>query len=881
MYFKGLSSEEVKQSLEIHGDNKLPSKDTNTFFKKYKENFSDPMIKILLLALAINVIFAIIGEAHWYEVFGILTAILLATFVSTFSEFKNENTFKKLQEEASKFKSKVYRDDSIVEIFSEDIVKGEYILLQTGDKIPVDGYIIHGNIKVDQSALNGESEEVSKFHIENYVKNKENENDFLCDNFVFRGSVVAAGQCVIIAENIGESSQYGKLVGELSLDERDSPLKVKLTKLAKTISKFGYIGGVSIAIAFLIKKIVIDNDLNPALIEQYFNTYHYFIKDLVDAVMLGVIIVVVVVPEGLPLMIAIVSSLNMRKMLKDNVLVRKIVGIETAGSLNILYTDKTGTLTTGKLTVIEFIDSNCNEYSKFSDIPKEICTQYKNNAILNSGAVISKNNNEIKIIGGNSTDRAIIEFLGNDVETDGNIKVLDSVPFDSKIKYSAILTSGTNDLSLIKGAPEQLLKNCTKAFDKNGNIVAFDKIEEIQNKILEMSNRSIRVVALVASNQKSLSTIFEDDFIFIGIVGIRDEIRKESYLAISEVNTAGVQVVMITGDRKETAIAIGKEVGVIKSESDIVLTSMEMRELTDDELKEKLPRIKIVARALPEDKSRLVRVSQEMNLVTGMTGDGVNDSPALKRADVGFSMGSGTEVAKEASDIVIYDDNFSSISKAILYGRTIFNSIRKFIIFQLSINVSAVLISFIAPLLNIENPITIIQMLWINLVMDTLAAIAFGGESALKEFMKEKPKKRNENILSSDMKIQILSSSIYITIISLLFLLTPTFDFLFKNKGIHIYDMTIFFNLFVFICIINGFNARTTRINIFSHIKENKNFIKVMLLIAIVQICITCFGGRILRTIPISIFDFIIIIIISSTIIPLDLIRKYLMKIKK
>lgn len=364
----------------------------------------------------------------------------------------------------------------------------------------------------------------------------------------------------------------------------------------------------------------------------------------------------------------------------------------------------------------------------------------------------------------------------------------------------------------------------------------------------------------------------------VGVIGIRDDVRPESITAIKEVQNAGVQVVMITGDRKDTAMAIAKEAGLLQTEEDIVLTSDELQTISDEKLKEMLPHIRVVARALPSDKSRFVKIAQELNLVVGMTGDGVNDSPALKKADVGFAMGGGTEVAKEASDVVIMDDNFSSIDKAILYGRTIFNSIRKFIIFQLTINVAAVLVSFASPLLGMENPLSITQILWINLVMDTLAALAFGGEPALRRYMQEKPKRRDEKIVSPYMWSQILTDSLWVFFISMLFLLTPVFDGFFRAGENGMYVLTGYFTFFIFAAVFNAFNARTEQLNLLDNIGENKGFLKILLLIVVIQVIMTDFGGVILRCFGLTLSEWAVVLVLAATIIPIDLIRKLIVR---
>ena len=717
---KGLTKEQVLKSRQEHGDNRLSEVKSEGFWEKLLSNFGDPMIKILCVALIINIIFAFLGQTEWYESVGIVLAVILATFVSTFSEYRNENAFQKLQDEASKIKCKVYRDNEVTEISIDDIVVGDCIILQSGDKIPADGNLIDGNINVDQSVLNGESKEAKKKAIpNNYQEDSNKAMDFLNPYKVFRGTIVCSGNGVMEVTTVGDKSVYGKIASELQTDDdRESPLKVKLTNLANGISKFGYLGGILIAVALLFQRIFVHNGFDMALISAYCSNWMTVVNDIVEAVMLAVIIIVMAVPEGLPLMIAIVSAQNMGKMLKDNVLVRKISGIETAGSLNILFSDKTGTITKGILEVVTFINGSGKQWDSSNKVSSKLKDILTISILENTSAVISQG----KIIGGNGTDRAVLGFLPEQIPN-YNLTRVSSIPFNSDNKYSAVQVTGNFNYTLLKGAPEKIISKCSFYFDEDGNKQLLDS-NTINDKINELASRAIRVIGLaVSENPIENDSIPNDDYTLVGILGIRDDVRPESIEAIQEVHHAGVQVVMITGDRKDTAVAIAKEAGLLTSNEDVVLTSDELLALSDEKVKSKIKDLRVVARALPSDKSRLVRLAQELNLVVGMTGDGVNDSPALKKADVGFAMGGGTEVAKEASDIVILDDNFTSIDKAILYGRTIFNSIRKFIIFQLTINVAAVLVSFMSPLLGMENPLSITQILWVNLVMDTLANI--------------------------------------------------------------------------------------------------------------------------------------------------------------
>ena len=896
--FQGLTDKQVEESRLKHGSNSISEVEKEGFWDKLKDNFGDPMIKILVVALLVNIVIYILSligilqtEVEWYEPVGIAIAIVLATFVSTFSEYRNENAFQKLQEEASKIKCKVYRNGDIVELPIEELVVDDLVLLQSGDKIPADGVLVDGGIKVDQSVLNGEAKEARKSVMPDDYVDQESSMDFLNEYKIFRGTVVCSGNAVMCISTVGDATVYGQIAKELQIDDdRDSPLKVKLGALAGGISKFGYIGGILIAVALLFSRI------SEAGFDVYFANIGTVVKDVLDAVILAVIIIVMAVPEGLPLMIAIVSALNMRKMLRDNVLVRKIAGIETAGSLNILFSDKTGTITKGQLEAVIFVDGYGAEYNGFDDVSGKLGDILSLSIQGNTNALVSGEGQNLKIVGGNATERAVLGFAAGRSSFE-QVATVSSIPFNSDNKYSATTVKGGFEGTLIKGAPEKVLQKCKFFFDKDGNKQEINGDWIVEEKINQLAQRAIRVLALAVSDAEIKDDkLPEDSWTLVGILGIRDEVRPESVTAIKEVQGAGVQVVMITGDRKDTAVAIAKEAGLIQSESNILLTSDELAQMSDDDIKEKLKDIRVIARALPSDKSRLVRIAQEMNMVVGMTGDGVNDSPALKKADVGFAMGGGTEVAKEASDIVIMDDNFNSIDKAILYGRTIFNSIRKFIIFQLTINVTAVLICFVMPLLGRDNPLSITQILWVNLVMDTLAALAFGGEPALKRFMKELPKKRDEKIVSRQMWGEIITGALWVFGLSMVFLLTGVRHS--ADGGlIHITDglfgqffsdgravMTGYFAFFIFAAVFNAFNARTDKINIFDNIGGNKGFLKILGIIVVVQVLMTYVGllseevGNVFGCHGLAPKEWLVVLIMAISIIPVDFIRKAISK---
>ncbi len=865
----GLTDKEVIKNREKYGSNDITSKNNNTFMSLLINALKDPIIKILLIALGIKVIF-LFRDFDWYETVGIMLAIFVATTISTLSEYGSEKAFVKMQEEASKMLCRVLRNNRVVEIKIDEVVVDDIVLLSSGDKVPADGIIINGDVSVDESSLNGESKEVYKEKMTN-LNNVPSEK-----NKLYRGTTIYSKEAMMRVTKVGEETIYGKLAKELQEDKPISPLKLRLVNLAKIISKIGYVSSFLVSFSYLFSVIVINNNFDLELIMASLQNIPFLLQHLLYALTLSVTIIVVAVPEGLPMMITLVLSSNMKRMLKNNVLVRKLMGIETAGSINILFTDKTGTLTYGNLEVTSFINGDLKEYKTKADFAnKRYLDIVKKSFLYNNSASFDA---EQKVaIGGNMTDKSLINFMGE--ERDAAIKIEKIVPFDSKNKYSlARINDGKEKINLVKGAPEKLLDKCHHYYDSFGNIAKFNNHEKLSSAIDEATKKGIRVLLLATNDSVLIDRL--DNLTLVGIVYIKDEVRKETKLGLSLVFDAHIQTVMITGDNRETAVSIGREIGLLTDERDLVLTSEELSEMSDEMVCSILPRLRIVARSLPSDKSRLVRLAQSMNLVVGMTGDGVNDAPALKRADVGFAMGSGTEVAKEASDIVILDDNFLSISKAILFGRTIFKSIRKFIIVQLTINMCAILLSVVGPFIGIETPVTVIQMLWVNMVMDTLAGLAFAYEPPIVEYMKEEPKKKDESIINRYMVSEILFTGLYSALLCICFLKLPLIRNLFRSSIDDIYLMTAFFGLFIFIDIFNSLNARTSRLNLMANIWDNKIFILIMAFITFVQIILIYYGGPLFRTSGLTFREFVTMLMLAMTVIPIDFLRKIIYKKK-
>lgn len=597
------------------------------------------------------------------------------------------------------------------------------------------------------------------------------------------------------------------------------------------------------------------------VMENKFATPNSSFLFVMQTIIYSVTIIIMAVPEGLPMMLSIVASMNSQKLLKENILVRNADTIETSGYSNVLFSDKTGTITNGVLSVVEIILGNGSIINELKNANPNLKENLVNALGLNNEANVSNKN---IAVGSNSTDRALLNYLikENLHEVDKS-EIVSRESFSSATKFASVTLKNGN--TYLKGASEVIFDKAKSFIDENGNILELN--EEYKNILKEIqkdrAEKSMRILGLSLNEET-----------FIGFVCIRDDVRNGMKDTVATLNNAGVQVVMVTGDRIETAKAISKEVGILK-EGDLAITHDELEAMSDEELKQKLNKIKVVSRALPLDKKRLVDISHSLNNVGGMTGDGVNDSPALKSSDVGFSMGDGTETAKEASDIVILNNSLTSIEKAILFGRTMTKSVQKFIIFQLTVNVSVILVSLISPLFKWHEPFTIIQILWINLIMDTLAALAFGEEPALEEYMEEKPVAKHEPILTSYMKSQIGVVSLFIVsvIFGIYLNIGGLQDILIGEKNEPLLR-TFIFTFFVYGIIFNSLNTRSKGLNLLANISKNKKFIYVMGGIAIMQSLLIQYGGKLFSTIPMDTKHFGYALGLAFLVIPIDFLRK-------
>lgn len=857
----GLTAEQARKSGEQYGYNIIKRKKQKPFLRLFLSSFNDPIIKILLVALLINVILHI-RDFNPYETLGIAVAVLISTLVSASSEYGSEKAYSTLLDESENVNVTVFRSGSPTSLPSSQIVVGDVIVVHSGEKLRADGYLSHGQITVNQSPLNGESEEVTK------TAEKKPSSPSLSDSSsLFSGSLVCCGEGYMTVTSVGENTYYGNIASELAAESTVSPLKEKLGVLAKAISKYGYISAFLVAAADLINSVLIDNGFSPSLIAKTITSPGVMISLLLHALTLALTVVIVAVPEGLPMMIGVVLSRNIKKMKRDHVMVRRPVGIETSGGISILFTDKTGTLTEGKMSVRGIMTGD-GSYSE-GKVPVSLIPHYAASCLLDTACIETDKG----VQGSSSTDMALFSHAKIYSGYVKKVRVVSKTPFSSDKKYSSVtvrsesvvVRSTGSDTVYYKGSPELLIAKCSHYLTADGKKAALDKSKALSS-IAALSKQAYRAVAI---------TYFQNGkHVFVGAVLLSDGVRKQARHAVSKLQNAGVEVVMITGDGEFTARAVAEKVGIIKGERCEVITGQQLSRLSDSEVKSILPHIAVIARAYPSDKSRIVRICKSEGYVVGMTGDGINDSPALRSADVGFAVGSGCDVAKEAGDIVITDDDISSIAKAVLYGRTVYKSIKKFLLFQLTMNFCAVGISLIAPLIGCETPVTVIQMLWINIIMDTLAALAFAAEEPREEYMNQPPVNRSENVLNGKMKRRIAFTGMLSTSIMIWFLKSEFVkDFFgFYQNSLPFYCG--FFGLFVFTGIFNCFNARTHRLNIFSHLSHNKSFCVIMSAVFGVQLLLMYYGGIPFRCTPLSPYELLFVLLLSLLVIPADLLRK-------
>lgn len=865
----GLTLEGVNQMTEQYGTNKLSEAQQDSIWDMFKDAFKDICIIVLLFALGVKIVLTIIsafvpsmqGGNDAIEIISILMAIALATGFSVLSDYRNQKRSNALQEEYGKTYAKVMRNGALVSILTSDITMHDVILLQSGDKVPADGLIVSGNIKVSQAALNGESRDENKGPATNFDEEESTDYSSACK--VFMGSVVTSGEAYMVTTVLGDKSELGKINQSLNESEEEEikdATTLKLEKLVGQIGKLGTFCGVLAGILLVVCSLIRgETALEIGAIAGL----------VAEAVMLGASILIMAIPEGLALIVSLIQSMNSENMYKHNILVSHKNAFSDSAFLNILFSDKTGTITQGKLSLVEFILGS-------GEIVKDLQTKEFIDAItINNLSKISDG----AAIGSNNMDRALLTYAiehGYDGSTREEEKIKEVSGFDSEKKCAtAELIDGT---ILWKGATENIIDDINTYTGADGKEYQFrqEEREYLRSKMVEQSSRAMKLLSVVK--------IVGDKKNLLAVLCLRDDVRVDAVETVAELKSAGIQVVMVTGDMKETAVAIAKDAGILTgADSEVVLTHEELEAMSDDELKSALPNLRVVSRAKPLDKKRLVTIAQSIGNVCGMTGDGVNDAPALKAADCGFAMGDGTAVAQEAGDVVILNNSLTSIKDAIVNARTMMKSIGKFLIFQLSINVCTLLMNIIAPVIGVSEPFSIVSILWINMIMDTLAGLAFGGEPVLERYMNEHPVNREANILTGYIKSAIGVASVYITIGSLLILkdiggivtaLTPT------GVDAELYGKSIMFAFFIYSAIFNSLNTRSEKFNLFENIKDNMRFVYVMGSIFIMQTLIIEFAGSIFGITKLDAKSLLISIGLGLAIIPIDMIRKCFVKVK-
>jgi len=876
MKIVGLTSAQVAQNRNKYGENVVPGVKPKTAWRFLLEMFDDKINVILLFMLGLFLVLAMVGVGGYAEPIGVGVVLVCVGVIGTITKLRAQKYSIDLKNKTAMRYVIVLRDSRKKTINTVDIVVGDIVFLQSGETVPADGYIIDGEINVNNSVLNGESEECPKSPIKNFRYNGAAQitaEDYVSQNLLFSGTTVQSGECYMRVTRVGVNTENAQtLLAMRDIDEVKTDLDIKLDKLAVKIGWFGYIGGGIVAIVLLADSVVHAGGINMFLSQGLLVVLHQILMALVVALT----IVVAAVPEGLPFIITMIIAQNARNMIRHNVLAKNTHKIPEAGNIQILCTDKTGTLTYGNLIPITNYLGDGSQVGFDTDLP--VARFIAADILFNTGATYDDNG---KISGGTSTQRALLSVLNPKSHlvhaVFRDIKPLDKIPFDSANKFSAVRIMRRVDskqFTLYTGAPEIILEHVTKYIDVNGVAHKINK-----NKMIEIirdnARQAKRVLALAYCPNKTLNKKLPDNLTLISLVSIRDDVRREVPSAVARMHRAGIHVIMMTGDILDTARAIGVDTGIVVNPDDMVLTAHELDLMTDAEIKKNLYKIKVVARAVPRTKLRLVKIAQEMNLCIGMCGDGTNDAPALKRADVGFAMGSGTDVCKEAGDIIITDDNFVSITDAVLFGRTFLNNVTKFLMFQMPINLMLVILSLFYPIVFGFPAFVAVQILVINIVMDSLNSLAFGAEPAKPEYMMVPPSKKGASLFSWKTSLRIFASCIEFGIIFAL-LFVPSVANAFGDN--ELVNLTARFALIMLMAAFNGFNVRVDDMHLLRDLHKNPMFLFIGAIIVLGTVAIVEYGGGVFSVVPLTYAQWRLIFELACLVIPLDLIRKMFIK---
>lgn len=872
---KGLTAEQVEESRRKHGSNILTPPEKTSLWKQFLEKFEDPIIRILLLAWVLSMIISSVhcwgpeqeGFTAFLEPLGIFFAIMLASTIGFFFEVKAARAFEVLNAVNDDIMVTVVRGGKVQEVSRKDIVVGDVVMLNTGDEAPADGVLLEAHsLQINESTLTGEPV-ISKTTVE---ADFDSEATYP-SNRVLRSTTVVDGHGIMCVELVGDATEYGKVnQGALIDNNLETPLQLQLRRLAGVISKMGYAVAAITFIMLTAKVFLAGEPLGTMDI----------ISALLHNFMIAVTLIVVSVPEGLPMSVTLSLALSMNRMLKTNNLVRKMHACETMGAATVICTDKTGTLTQNRMQVHETNFLSLKDQKLSVD---DISALVKEGIAVNSTANLNIEEGEVKTIG-NPTEAALLLWLnGNDVDylpLRNGAEVVSQLTFSTERKYMATVVKSPllgKKVLYVKGAPEIVLANSNRVATAGGYATVEESRQAIEAKLLEYQGMAMRTLGFAyqvlkdGDNEAPYADgrLAGTDLTFLGFVAISDPVRADVPDAVQSCLSAGIDVKIVTGDTPGTAREIGRQIGIvgIDTAADAVITGPEFEALSDDEAAKRVMGLKIMCRARPMDKQRLVRLLQEQDAVVAVTGDGTNDAPALKAAQVGLSMGDGTSVAKEASDITIIDNSFTSIARAVMWGRSLYKNIQRFLLFQLTINVAACLVVMIGSLLGTSSPLTITQMLWVNLIMDTFAAGALASLPPNWSVMKERPRKSGENgdfIITKPMAKSIFGVGFLFVVIQIALLL-----WLNGNGGLTAYEQSEFFTFFVMLQFWNMFNAKAymTGCSAFKGLLSNYTFLAVCAIIVVGQVLIVSFGGVMFNVVPLSLDSWLQITVVTSVVL--------------
>lgn len=859
----GLSSKEVLKSRELHGSNKLPEPKLDKWYDFAKEALSEKITMILIAIAVLQLFLGVMGVMDLSDPIMILVVLAIVTCIAVKTGLGVQKSAAELRAKTSVRYCDVIRDGKVQTINKDELVVGDLVCVGMGQEIFADGYLVEGKISVNNAAINGETKECKKTPIEGYVHKKTTSTDaYTNQNCLFAGTTVMSGEGKMIVTDVGVNTVNGDtLVKMQTLEAPKTALDIALDNLSDFISKWGTIAAV---ITFAV--LTISGIVQVGFGEYFSGGVLNIIQKIAQNFSVALTIIVAAVPEGLPLIVKLVTKQNVKTMEKFNILAKNPGKIPELAYVDIICTDKTGTLTTGIMTPKKIIDGFGNDVNKDSVLWNNI----KANISLNNSATFDSENN---ITGGNSIDRAVLSLVNPETYADIHKKypVKLKQVFNSSNKYSAFTTK--DGVTYYKGAPEKLIEHCTKVMNSSGEIVENNNKNALSNTITAMTSNAMRCIAVTMADGDLVENEIPNDMTFLGIIGVVDPVREEVPSAVKTAHKAGIQVIEITGDCIETAVAVATECGIYK-DGDLALTNDEFEAMSDDEVKSIIPRLRVISRCSPNTKLRLVTLAQEIGKSVAMTGDGVNDSPALKRADVGFGMQGGSDVAKEASDIVLTDDNFASVVKAVELGRTFMHNIMMFLEFQLPINISLLILSVIYPMIATGALLASVQILIVNIIMDSLNSLSFGGEPPKDEYMTEKPIKKGSGLFIRGAKKRIAISTVAFIALYGIITFSPISDIFATETE----AMTARFALLCFMAVFNGFNIRTEHINLFNGIEKNKLFSAIAIGIFVMTFALCNFAENLVKVTALDFKHWVVVVILAFMVIPIDLIRKIIEK---